>query len=128
MYFVPFVLFVATVDCPIRTCDHVSDFSPHLKDKKMTPEQRLDLTERILMLMVRAGRRARKEWNEKVNILIDAQIRNEAEWRAESEAINEQLKVLAVAQSELAKSQKLTDRALRAFINSIRKSGNGHSN
>ena len=93
----------------------------------MTPEQRLDRTERILMLMVRAGRRARKEWNEKVNILIDAQLRNEAAWRAESKAINEQLKVLAVAQAELTKSQKLTDRALRAFINSVRKGGNGHS-
>ena len=93
----------------------------------MTPEQRLDRTERILMLMVRAGRRARKEWNEKVNILVDAQIRNEAAWRAESEAINEQLKVLAVAQAELAKSQKLTDSALRTFINSLRKGGNGNS-
>ena len=93
----------------------------------MTPEQRLNRTERILMLMVKAGRRARKEWNEKVNILIDAQIRNEAAWRAESNAINEQLKVLAVAQAELAKSQKLTDQALRAFINSHRKRGNGNS-
>ena len=82
----------------------------------MTPEQQLDRAESILMLMIRSGRRARKEWNEKVNILIDSQIRNEAAWRAESEAINEQLKLLAVAQAELTKSQKLTDRALRAFI------------
>ena len=107
----------------------------------MTPEQRLDRTERILMLMVRAGRRARKEWNEKVNILIDAQIKNENAWRAGSEAINEQLKLLAVAQAELTKSQKLmavahaeltksqklTDQALRAFINGLRKGGNGNS-
>ena len=47
----------------------------------MTPEQRLDRTERILMLMIRAGRRARTEWNEKVNILIDAQIKNEEGFR-----------------------------------------------
>ena len=93
----------------------------------MTPEQRLDRAERILLLTIQAGRRARKEWNEKVNIHIDAQIRNEAAWRAESQAINEHLKFLAVAQAELAKSQKLTDRALRAFINSVRKGGNGQS-
>lgn len=99
----------------------------------MSPEQRLDRAERILILMIRAGRRARREWNEKVNILIDAQIKNEVAWRAESEAINEQLKVLAVAQADLAKSQKLTDRALRStdralrsFINSLRKGGNGN--
>jgi len=107
----------------------------------VTPEQRLDRTERILMLMITAGRRARTEWNEKVNILIDAQIRHEAAWRAESQAVNEQIKaiavaqagltnahkLMAVAQAELTESQKLTDQALRAFINSLRKRGNGNS-
>ena len=114
----------------------------------MTPEQRLDRAEYILLRMAKSGREARSEFRQKINILIDAQIRHEAAWRAESEAINEQLKVLAgaqseltvaqseltvaqselaVAQAELAKSQKLTDRALRAFINSLRKGGNGNS-
>ena len=93
----------------------------------MTPEQRLDRTERILMLMIRAGRRALTEWNEKVNILIDAQIRHEATWRAESHAVNEHLKAVAIAQADLAKSQKLTDRALRNFINSHSKRENGKS-
>ena len=94
----------------------------------MTPEQRLDRAEYILVRLAKSGRAARTEFREKINILIDAHMRNEAAWRTESEAINEQLKVLAVAQAELAKSQKLTDRALRGFINSLRKGGNGHSN
>ena len=93
----------------------------------MTPEQRLERAERILVRLAKTGRQARTEFREKINILIDAQIRNDAAWRAESKAINEQLKVLAVAQAELAKSQKLTDRALRVFINSVRKGGNGHA-
>jgi hypothetical protein len=93
----------------------------------MTPEQRLDRAEYILVRMAKSGREARTEFRQKINILIDAQIRNEAAWRVESEAINEQLKVLAVAQAELARSQKLTDRALRAFIDSLRKRGNGNS-
>ncbi len=46
----------------------------------MTPEQRLDRLERIAKLFVRAGLRARRnmrELDEKMNILIDAQIQNE---------------------------------------------------
>ena len=93
----------------------------------MTPEQRLDRAEYILVRLAKSGREARSEFRQKIHMLIEAHMRNEATWRAESEAVNEQLKVLAVAQAELAKSQKLTDRALRTFINSLRKSGNGSS-
>ena len=75
----------------------------------MTPEQRLDRAERILLLTIRAGRRARKEWNEKVNILINAQIETEEAMR------------------ELATEQKLTKQALRNFIDSSRKNRNGKS-
>lgn len=93
----------------------------------MTPEQRLDRVEYILARMAKSGREARTEFRQKINILIDAHMRTEAAWEAKSEIINEQLKVLAVAQAELAKSQKLTDRALRAFINTLRRGGNGNS-
>lgn len=107
----------------------------------MTPEQRLDRTERILRLMIRSGRRSRSEWGERVNILIGMHERNGAEWRAESQATNEkinmliqaqtetteQIKGLAVAQAELTQSQKLTDEALRSFINSLNRGENGRS-
>ena len=89
----------------------------------MTPEQRLDRLERILGLFARSGRRVRGEWrqqareqNEKINILIQTQLETE-----------EIMKRLAVSQTELAESQKLTDKALRAFINSHRKRENGKS-
>jgi len=90
----------------------------------MTPEERLNRAEWILVRLAKSGREARSEFRQKINILIDAQIRNEAARRAESHEINEQIKSLAVAQADLTKSQKLTDRALRAFINSLRKRGN----
>jgi hypothetical protein len=107
----------------------------------MTPEQRLDRAERILKLMIKAGGRARREWREKVNILIDVQIRDAEEWRARSRAHDEKINILidsqmetseavkglATGQAELAKSQKLTDQALRGFIDSLRKGGNGNS-
>jgi hypothetical protein len=105
----------------------------------MTPEQRLKRVERILGRLATRGRKTRSDFRDKINILIDAQIRNEEvwlrhkeAWRAESHAINEQIKAtdeqiknVALAQAELTKSQKLTDRALRDFINSLRKSRNG---
>ena len=46
----------------------------------MTDEQRLDRLERIVRLMIKAGLRARKtarEQDEKINILIEMQMRNE---------------------------------------------------
>ena len=46
----------------------------------MTPEQRLDRLEGIAKLIVRDGLRTRREGrqpDEKINILIDAQIKNE---------------------------------------------------
>ena len=105
----------------------------------MTPEQRFKRVERILARLATRGRKTRSDFRDKINILIDAQIRSEEvwlrhkeEWRAESRAINEQIKAtdeqiknVALAQAELTKSQKLTDRALRDFINSLRKGQNG---
>ena len=123
----------------------------------MTPEQRFKRVERLLGRLATRGRKTRSEFRDKINILIDAQIRSEEifrekiniltdaqsrseeawlrheeVWRAESHAINEQIKAtdehiknVALAQAELTKSQKLTDRALRDFINSLRKPQNG---
>ena len=54
--------------------------SPHLKRNHMTPEQRLDRAERIILLITRAGARYRNrllELDEKISIIVDAQIRNE---------------------------------------------------
>ena len=92
----------------------------------MTPEQRLDRAERMLMLFVSAGRRARKqsrEQDERISIIIKTQMETE-----------EIMKGLALGQArinqemaELAKSQRLTDQALRAFINSSPKGENGSS-
>ena len=70
----------------------------------MTPEQRLDRAERILIMMTRAGRRARSEWREKVNILINAHIQVEDEMRKtwhHMRETDEQIKNLAVGQTML---------------------------
>jgi hypothetical protein len=85
----------------------------------MTPEERLDRLERIAKLMVRAGLRARREMryqDDKITIMIDAQIKNE-----------ERFAKLAEAQTELASSQKHTDRRLDALIDIIKEGRNGKS-
>ena len=93
----------------------------------MTPEQRLDRVERILTLFVRAGRRSRSEWrkeareqDDRINILIQSQM--ETTDQIKRLASNTEKEI-----AELRRSQKLTDQALRAFINSLRKGQNGKS-
>jgi len=100
----------------------------------MTPEQRLDRVERILGYFVKEGRRWRvrsREQDEKINILIQAQIETTehinnlgAELRADiaaSHTLHEK------EMAELRKAQKLTHRELQALIKSLRKGTNGNS-
>jgi hypothetical protein len=101
----------------------------------MTPEQRLERLERVAKLFVAAGLRARKqsrEQAEKINILIHSQIETGDVVRKTSEQLrqtDEQLRSLGSRHeqemAELRNSQKLTDQALRAFIDSLRKGRNG---
>ncbi len=82
-------------------------------------EERLDRLERIAKLLVRAGLRARREMrqqDDKITIMIDAQIKNE-----------ERFAKLAQAQTELAESQAHTDRRLDALIDIVRQGRNGKS-
>ncbi|MBC8029869.1 MAG: hypothetical protein H7Z16_07145 [Pyrinomonadaceae bacterium] len=82
-------------------------------------EERLDRLERIAKLLVRAGLRARREMrqqDDKITIMIDAQIKNE-----------ERFAKLANAQTQLSESQAHTDRRLDALIDIIREGRNGKS-
>lgn len=61
----------------------------------MTTDQRLDRIERILILYFNSGRRERRrvrEMDEKINILINAQIENENGFRELREQLREQSK------------------------------------
>ena len=75
-------------------------------------EERLDRLERIAKLLVRAGLRARRELrqqDDKITIMIDAQIKNEERF------------------AELAEALKNTDRKLDALIDVVREGRNGKS-
>jgi hypothetical protein len=107
----------------------------------MSSEQRLDRLERIAMLMVRAGARVRREQNEKINIIIDAQIRNEDRFARNEERFarnDERLvtiaadlarshSILAESLKELAKAQIQTEKRLDSLIEAIDRDRNGNS-
>lgn len=104
----------------------------------MTPEQRLGRVERILVHMAKSGRRSRSEFRYKINSLIDAQMRHEARWDAENQAINEKIKILIETQKETSEQIKrqaaradqetaALKKSLQAFIDSLRKGHNGGS-
>jgi hypothetical protein len=85
----------------------------------MTPEQRLDRLERIARLMTHAGlrwRRQMREQNDKIDMIIDAQIKT-----ADAQIKNEE------RFAQLADSQSHTDRRLDALIDIIREGRNGKS-
>ena len=116
----------------------------------MTPEQRFERIERVLGYFVREGRRWRvrsREQDEKINILIHTQMETSEQIARNSERVSEQISKMservdrtsehidklaadvaanhAIHNKEMAdlrKSQELTDKALRAFIDhSLRK-------
>lgn len=89
----------------------------------MTPEARLDRLERIARLFVKAGLRARSQFRQQYDILMDAQMRNEARF-AQNE---ERFARLAEAQVVLTDSQVHTDQRLDALIDIIRESRPGNS-
>ena len=64
----------------------------------MTPERRLDRLESIVKLMIKAGRRERRETREKINALIDAQLRTEEVLTQSARRIDEEMAALARAQ------------------------------
>ena len=80
----------------------------------MTSEQRLDRLERIAKLFAKAGLRAHTNFQKQYEILLDAQMRNEARF-----AQNEKLF------ARLAESQIHTDQRLDALIDIIREGRNG---
>lgn len=91
----------------------------------MTPEQRLDRVERMLIRMVQAGRRIRTEWRYKINSLIDAQIKHEMACSAETDVIRGLLNRVAVAQDRNEKEIAKLARSVTTLVNKLSQDRNG---
>jgi hypothetical protein len=89
----------------------------------MTPEQRLDPLERIAKLFVRAGLRARSEFRKQNEILMDAQMRNEARFGTYEERFARNEERFA----KLAESQIHAEQQLDALVDIVRKRNSGAS-
>lgn len=81
----------------------------------MTSEQRLDRLERIAKLFAKEGLRMRSRFRQQYEILLDAQMRNEARFAR-----------LTEAQIRLTDSQTHTDQRLDALIDIIREGHRGN--
>lgn len=110
----------------------------------MSPEERLNRLERIAKLFVRAGLRARenirvqhenltaqqeslREQHAKINILIDAQIKNEALFNERFVRNEERFTRTEHAIDRLIAAQERTDAKLQALIDAIRGKDLGES-
>jgi hypothetical protein len=114
----------------------------------MTSEQRLDRLERIAKLFIRAGlreRRNRAELDEKINIIISAQIANEERFAKNEErfailsseitrshnglaqSLAQSHNELSRSLNELAAAQTRTENRLDSLIDTINRDRNGNS-
>lgn len=89
----------------------------------MTPEQRFDRLERIVKLMVKAGLRSRRnqrDQDDKINMIIDLQMKNEERFGKNEERFGKNEERFA----KLAEAQTHTDRRLDALIDIVRNDRN----
>ena len=103
----------------------------------MTPEHRLDRAERVLMLIIKAGYRARQQsraQDEKINILIDSQIKTDEQIKSLREgqaelqlSMREGQSRLEKVMAELAEEHKATERSLKAFLDGLKGRNGGPS-
>ena len=96
----------------------------------MTSEQRLDRLERIAKLFIAAGLRARRnmrDMDEKINILIDAQIRNEERFARSDERFAKSDERFARSDERFARFEVRTDQTLKALMAIVKKLPNGRS-
>ena len=96
---------------------------PSKREQSLTSEQRLDRLERIAKLFVAAGLRARRnmrDMDDKMNILIDAQIRNEERFAKSDERF-------AKSDERFARFEARTDQTLVALMEIVKKLNNGDS-
>ncbi|HKO98521.1 MAG TPA: hypothetical protein VJU86_16100 [Pyrinomonadaceae bacterium] len=89
----------------------------------MTPEDRIDRLERLAKLFASHGLRWRNEFQKKLEILMDAQMRTEAACGRYEERFARNEERFA----QLAESQIHSDQRLDALIDIIRQDRNGNS-
>ena len=102
-----------------------------------TPDERLDRLERVAKLFAVKGRKYRRdvrELEDKLNVIVDFQIKNEERFARNEERFAQNEKTVARFKvqtekrfAELAKFQSITERRLAELIHSLKHKSNGES-
>ena len=83
--------------------------------RQQADHARLDRLERLFKLMIRIGDRERKDLRDRINALIDAQMRSEAVFVAFQTQVAESQQKVDERMAQLADSQKKTDEGMTRF-------------
>ena len=68
-----------------------------------------------------------REQKQRIDMLIQSQMETSEQIRSLQKETSEQIRSLAAGQAELSQSQKLTERSLRALIDTLRRGHNGNA-
>ncbi len=64
-----------------RQMDFILEGQAQFTEHMQQADRRMDRLERVVKLIIHAGRRERREWRERYNALVDSQMRTEAATR-----------------------------------------------
>ena len=81
----------------------------------MELEQRIVRAERLLKMFARSGRKYRNEFRQSLNALIAMQMQDHEEWRARHQAMDEKINILINAQITTDEQMKKTDERIEAL-------------
>ena len=81
----------------------------------MTFERRMKRAEWMLKVFARKGRQYRNQFRKDIDMLIHMQMRDNEEWRARHRAIDEKIDILINAQIATEDQLKRTDERIEAF-------------
>ena len=87
----------------------------------MTLERRIARAERVLKMFVRSGRKYRRQFREDVQMLIHMQMRDNDEWRARHRAMDEKINILINAQIATDEQMKRTDEQMKRTDEQIKR-------
>jgi chromosome segregation ATPase len=87
----------------------------------MTLERRIARAERVLKMFVRSGRKYRRQFRENVQMLIHMQMRDNDEWRARHRAMDEKINILINAQIATDEQMKRTDEQMKRTDEQIKR-------
>jgi len=106
------------IEALTNSLDRFETSLERLGEAQAQSEKRIDRLERVVKLAIRAGLRERRESRDKINALIEAQMRADQRMDALADAqmrTDERMDTLAAAMTEMSKSVTKTNKRIDAM-------------